>query len=250
MDGLGNGPNAALFSAKPRNLHEGFLDKYETSELVRRVLDGRKVRIDLDQHALRRHAARTDAVIAHMQRLPSLDWRRLMPAWATYVFRCQSCHGQFGRPEKAREGVKQPRDFSSASFQSAMTDNDLLMAIVHGRSGMPATLPRLSPDEAMALLYFLRQLSPGFEIYTQYCAACHSDNGGGVDFGGADFEPLVAFDEAYFESTPPSELREAVWHMLAMQSPSMPHFRRVLSESDATAIVEFLKAREVLHKQP
>jgi mono/diheme cytochrome c family protein len=252
MDGSGSGPNAALFAANPRDLHEGFLDKYSTDDLVRRVLDGQQLKLAIDRQALRARAEQTEIAIAYLRRLPTLDWELLNPGWAIYMMRCQSCHGEFGHPRELSTSITPPPDFSTEKFQSAITDRDLLMAVMHGRKGMPALTPRLNPEEALQLLAFLRLLSPGFELYSRYCAACHADDGGGAaTFGDSMPAPQVVFDEEYFTHTSANHLRGAVWHMLDTQLPSMPHYRGTITKAKATAIIEFLKERDKLHrKQP
>lgn len=249
MDGSGNGPNAALFSIRPRDLHEGFLALYSNDELVQRIRDGRPLELAIDRQALYRRAELVDDVARYLERLPFVDWDTIDVGWSVYLARCQVCHGAFGNPPELRDAARRPPDFRDPRFQKTISDRQLLMAVVHGRKGMPALTPRLNPAEAVALLAFVRHLSNGFEVYTQYCAVCHADDGrGSQSFGDVFPAPDVVFDRAYFTHTSPEDLRANVWHMVRAQVPSMPHFSDVLSEQEAQAIVAFLKERDALHR--
>jgi len=243
LAGRGDGPDAAIFVARPRNLREGFLQRYKTEDLVRRVREGRPLELALDLPALRAHATDVEAVVAYLRRLPTIDWRRLGRAEAAYVDRCALCHGLYGRPgAELPPGVRAPRDLSDPAFQRSIKDEELSTLVRHGRKGMPALTPRVTETDAQALTRFVRVLSPGFELYSRYCAACHGDDGRGED-GLAETlsRPSVVFDEAYFVRRDPERLRASVWHMLAEEKPVMPHYRHILNDTKARAIIEYLK---------
>jgi mono/diheme cytochrome c family protein len=240
--GRGDGPNAALFSITPRDLHDGVLSRYGTDDLVRRVRDGRALELALDRPALRAHAQDVDDVVAHMKRLPTLDWGVVDEGWGIYTQRCERCHGRFGRPPASfPTGVRPPRPLGDPAFQRSTDDAALREAIRHGRKGMPAPSPRPAADEVALLVAFIRTLSPGFETYSQYCAACHGDSGRGAPAIDPAL-PNVVFDASYFNRTHPEHLHQAVWHMMRENQPSMPHFRRALTESETQRIIEYLRS--------
>jgi mono/diheme cytochrome c family protein len=243
VSGRGDGPNAAIFSSKPRDLRGDFLAKYPTDDLVRRVLDGRQLELALDLPAMRARAADVEALIAYMQRLPEVDWPTADQGSAVYISRCEPCHGSYGRSTGSLPpGVRTPRDFSDPAFQHAMSDADLVHAVRHGRAGMPALTPRMTEEQARQVTTFVRLLSPGFTTYSQYCADCHGDHGIGTgSFAETPAAPTVVFDRAYFARRDPEALRGAVWHMLDEHQPSMPHFRGVISRAQAEAIIDALK---------
>jgi mono/diheme cytochrome c family protein len=139
-----------------------------------------------------------------------------------------------------------PRNLTDPAFQRSTADSDLTAAVRHGRAGMPALVPRVAEDDAVALTAFVRLLSPAYESYTRYCAACHGDDGRGAgSFAEATSRrPTVVFDRRYFERHDPEAVRAAVWHMVGERKPAMPHFRERLSEADARAVVEYLKRNE------
>jgi len=248
--GKGDGPDAPYFVAPPRNLREGFLGKYSTADLVRRVREGRSIELALDVPALKRRAVDVEDIVSHLKRLPTMDWRRIEPGWEVYVDRCELCHGPYGRPPPLLpRGVRAPRDLSDPKFQRSLSDDELLAAVRRGRVHTPALVPRLTKPEAEALLLYLRLLSPGFELYTDYCAACHGDDGRGIDYGTESMRaPAVVFDREYFAKREPEQIREGVWHMLGAHKPIMPHFRWQLSEEQARAIVEYLQQTEPKQK--
>jgi mono/diheme cytochrome c family protein len=245
MSGKGDGPDAALFSSPPSNLRAGFLDTHSTADVVRRVLDGRREQLALDLPDLRAHAADTETVVAYLQRLPDIDWPVVDAGQTLFVARCADCHGVFGRPGPdvaLPPGVRRPRDLSDPAFQRATSEADMIIAVRHGRDGMPALTPRLSEEQARQAAAFVRLLSPGYLTYASYCAPCHGDHGIGTgSFAESYAAPTVIFDAAYFARRDPEELRASAWHMLRAHRPAMPHFRGTLSEAQARAIVAYLK---------
>ena len=243
VSGHGDGPNAAIFSSKPRDLRGDFLAKYSTDDLVRRVLDGRRLELALDLPAMRARAADVESLIAYMRRLPEVDWRTADQGSAVYISRCEICHGTYGRSTGSLPpGVRAPRDFSDPAFQDAMSDRELLHAVRHGSAGMPALTPRVTEEQARQVVAFVRLLSPGFTTYSQYCADCHGSHGIGTgSFAETTAAPTVMFDRAYFARHDREALRGDVWHMLDEHQPSMPHFRGVISRAQAQAIIAALK---------
>ncbi len=241
--GRGDGWDAELYDPRPRDLRAGFLDRYETDDLVRRVREGKPLELALDLTALRTRAVETEAIAAHLQRLPDAKWRQLEVGQEVYVDRCELCHGPFGRGARVLPpGVERPRDISDPSYQRGISDQDLRVAVRHGRKGMPALVPQLPEDDTAVLVVFVRQLSPGFELYSRHCSACHGDDGR-ADSGhvGTPERPTVLFDRAYFQRRDPEVIRSSIWHMLTKQMPTMPHMRVFLDEAPARAIIEYLK---------
>jgi mono/diheme cytochrome c family protein len=106
---------------------------------------------------------------------------------------------------------------------------------------MSAPKPQLTADEVDLVARFVRFLSPGFELYSQYCAACHGDDGRGAPSLDPSV-PTVQFDAAYFEGKHPEELRQSVWHMMDAHLPSMPHLRETLTEGQVRSIIEYLRS--------
>lgn len=240
--GRGDGPNAALFSSTPRNLQDGVLARYSTDDLVHRVRDGRPLELALELPALQARSRDAEAIVAHMKRLPTVDWGPIDEGWGIYMQRCESCHGRFGRPPASfPPGVRRPQALGEPAFQTSVTDADLIGAVRHGRKGMQAPKPQLTADEADLVARFIRFLSPGFELYSQYCAACHGDDGRGAPSLDPAV-PTVQFDAAYFAQQHPEELRKSVWHMMDAHQPSMPHLRTTLTESQVRSILEYLRS--------
>jgi mono/diheme cytochrome c family protein len=181
-----------------------------------------------------------------MRRLPAANWRRIEAGWSVYADRCEACHGTYGEPTNdPAAGGKTPRDLASPAFQQSTSDSELKQAVRHGHHYMPALVPRISEAEAPDLTSFVRLLSPGFELYTRHCAACHGDDGRGVgSFGESIALPTVVFDRAYFARKDPEDIRHGIWHMVGEHKPAMPHFRWTLSEAQARAIIDYLKSTE------
>jgi len=246
MNGHGDGVDASLFLAPPRNLREGFLRRYDEKELIDRIRDGVPLALELDPAAFRRHMTELDDVIGHLERLPDVNWKLVEPGEELYVDRCEQCHGPYGRPPDDFAGiVKTPADLSDPMFQRTHRDEDLIRVVRRGHDLMPA-IPAIRNDaDARALVAYIRLLSPGFDTYSRYCAACHGDDGRPQrEFVPPGRQPTVTFDRSYLERRNRDQLRAAVGHMLREQKPSMPHFRSSLSRADARAIVQFLRSSE------
>lgn len=243
VTGRGDGPDAPLFASPPRDLQRGFLDRYPTEDLVRRIRSGVPLELALDLEQLRSRAREVEAIAAYLERLPAIDWRHVEEGQAVYVDRCELCHGRTGTPELTLPpGARAPRDLSDPAFQASVDEEELAALVRHGRAGMPAIGPPIAADELRSLAAFVRLLSPGYALYERYCAACHGDDGRGAGSLVEEGErPTVVFDRAYFRRRDPEQVRTAVWHMLATKRPAMPHFRRVLTPAEVRAIVAYLK---------
>lgn len=244
--GGGDGPDAKLFAAKPRDLREGFLDAYTTDDLVHRVREGRGLPLAFDLPALKARAKEVESLVAYMRRLPEIDWRRVDEGEWVYTRRCEDCHGRYGAPLDDRPaGVRKPRDLGAADFQRSTSEGDLEVAVRHGRDGMPGLVPRIDEEQARQVALYVRLLSPGYQTYTQYCANCHGADGRGVGSFGEEVPlPTTVFDRDYFARMDPERLRARAWHMLDEHQPSMPHFRKTLSVEQVRAIIEYLRKTE------
>ncbi len=244
--GTGDGADAAFFSPAPRDLTTGFLDRYTEAELVGRVRDGTSLSLAIDPEGRRIRAKRVESIVSHMQRLPDIEWVDVDAGGLLYGARCEVCHGQFGKPWPAPDlpaGVGSvPKDLRDPAVQRSLTDEELVRAFRHGKGSMPAVPPKLTKDEADQIRAFIRVLSPGFEAYSFYCAACHGDSGqGGGIMLRDEAGPKVDFDRAYLDAADPEELRAAVWHMMDVGGGGMPHLRGVVDDARLRSIVEYLQ---------
>jgi mono/diheme cytochrome c family protein len=244
LDARGDGPDATLFAPPPADLRAGVLQRYGTSAVVRRVRDGRPPEVRLEPTRLRRRAQQVETLIAYLKRMPTTDWARARRGRRIFLDRCALCHGRYGRPGPTRPaGVRLPRDLSSGAVQRSLSDAALAVLVRHGGKGMPALTPRVGKAEVPPLVAFVRLLSPGHEIYAQYCAACHGDDGrGGSIRPGEGHSPKVTFDAGFVARHDPDQLRATIWHMVADAEPRMPHYAVTLSDAQARAIVEYLQS--------
>lgn len=244
-DARGDGPDADLFSPRPRNLRDGILTRYDDDVLVERIRHGRPLGLARDPEALRARAGDTETLVAHMQRLPKIDWRVAERGQELYVDRCEVCHGPFGHASTVLPlGVtKAPRDLSDPAYQRATSDDALVDRVRHGHAKMPAIPDFGLRENQTALVAFVRILSPGYETYSRFCAACHGDDGRGPGFDWAtEKRPTVVFDAAYFAKKDPEALRRDVWHMVGDVQPQMPHMSRLLSPRDVRSILRYLRS--------
>lgn len=237
--GRGDGPDASLFVPPPPNLREGILVRHDPERLARRVLDGTPLALAHGPSAEHDRTEQVEALVTHLKRLPTINWSRLETGEALWVDQCESCHGPFGRPPP---GSAVP-DLSSPAWQAAHDDARLTTLVRHvppGQLGLHET-----PDAAdtRALVTYVRFLSPGFELYSRYCATCHGEDGRGAGATeiGRENHPTVIFDRAWAGHIDDERLRARVWHMMAGQKPTMPHLRHRLDEAQVGAIIAYLR---------
>ncbi len=241
--GRGDGPLASVFARRPRDLYDGVLTQVPPAQLAERLSGQGAAPLKVDVEPLQMRARDTEAMVAFLKRLSEVDWRAWDAGEAIFSARCASCHGPFGHPGGAAlpPGVRPPRDLSSLQYQQATSAGELIVAVRHGRAGMPALTPRVSEASARDVAAFVRLLSPGYATYTQYCASCHGEHGvGRGSFGESYAVPTVIFDRAYFARSDPEALRRDVWHMLRDHEPSMPHVNPPLSAAELERIVTYL----------
>lgn len=248
LDARGEGPEGEYLTRTPANLRdEEIVSRYSDAELVAWILDGKSLRLEVRPEALEKHAGETEAIYSFMRELPEIDWEAWLRGESIYLDRCLACHDYYGRPSSMLpEGVtKTPRDLSDPAFQASLDDEDLRRRVRHGSKGMPALVPRITKKQAKALTSYVRVLSPGFVLYDRYCLDCHGARGeGGAGHLADALAPEIAFSAHYFDTKSPDEVKKSIWHMLRDRNPSMPHFRDVLSESEARQIVEYLRSLE------
>jgi len=237
MTGHGDGPEASLFSPPPPNLRIQSLQRHDADALVLRIL-GATEPIVPSARAIEASEARADAMTSYLERLPHVNWELANRGRASYMERCEGCHGAFGHPgPPASEGGMRPRDLTASIFPTG--DAQLAVLLRHGREGMPPLAASVPDAEVRALVAFVRLLSPGYETYQTACAGCHGAEG--IPSRGAG-RPTVVFDRAYFAAHDTRALRSKVWHMLGEPKPgAMPHFQGVLTDAQAHAIVDYLQ---------
>jgi mono/diheme cytochrome c family protein len=254
LEGVGNGPDADLWAARPADLRRSdVLKRYTDAELAAFIRDGARLRLTARPEAFAQHQAQADVLYEFLGRLPNVPWDRVDAGEAVYIERCLACHDRFGRPQATLPpGVRAaPRDLSDAAFRSSTDEATLTELVRHGRQSMPALVPRITEREAWELAGYVRLLSPGYTLYASYCMTCHGPHGeGAVGLAAEASAPRLAFDAAYFEGRSPEKVRKAVWHMLREAKPTMPHFSTVLTASEAEAILAYLRSLPPLPAAP
>lgn len=240
----GDGPDAPLFAIPPANLIPVVRDR-DIEELVPVLRNGAERMLAFEPEALRARTAEVEDLSTYLARLPDIDWKLAERGEEVFVDRCEICHGPFGRPGPGvPPGVGVPRALSTAAFQRAVTDPQLLVIVRHGRRGMPALTPPPPERDGPALVAFVRLLSPGFERYSHYCAACHGEDGRGAgSFGEVIPRPTVVFDRHYFATHDAEQIRVAVWHMARAKTPMMPHFATRLDDAQLRAILTWVRSQ-------
>lgn len=242
-DARGNGPEAARLTHRPRDLREGFLQRYSVDDLVARVRSGLELPVVFDPPALGRILDDVDAVATHIRRIPTVDWAEARRGREIYLQRCEGCHGPTGegaRPDVPLDRV--PPDLGGADARARLTGERRELAVRHALPGMPGLSQVPSERDAKALAAWVAVLSPGYRIYATYCSGCHGEDGRPpAGLREAD-RPKVVFDVRYMAEEPPDAIDNASLHMVAAKRPRMPHLAGELNEAEARAIVEYLRA--------
>lgn len=237
----GAGPDASIFNPRPRALDGAFVARYDAAQLVDTVLNGAALPLALDADATKRRLGEVDLLVAHLRHLPDIDWDAFARGRSLYFDRCQRCHGPFGDPGALPPGGRAPRSLGALGLREKPRPA-LLRLLRHADVKQPTLDPPLSDAEAASLVPFARELTPGFALYARFCASCHGLDGRADELVDPGHAPQVVFDRAWARHVDGERLHVRVWHMLSGQRPAMPHFRTRLSEAEARAIVEWLKA--------
>ena len=81
---------------------------------------------------------------------------------ATYVAKCQACHGPAGKGDgpAARALPKPPRDFTSADFWTNQTEERMRSTITTGKPGSAMRGFNMSDEQLASLVAYLTTLKP------------------------------------------------------------------------------------------
>jgi len=247
----GDGLLAKALEIQPRNLRRADLfTRYTEAELVVRILHGKALPVPLDPGALPYTETEISALSAHLQRLPTLPWEQIDKGEQVYDSLCLSCHGIYGRGDGPLASTlpAPPRDLSAPFYQQQVTDEALFHIISEGRGAMPGTADVLGVAERKAVVAFVRLLSLGYELYDQYCAACHGPEGRPPDSTLLELLGVISrwetpptFDEAYFRTHAEEQLHAGIKHMLKLNRVVMPHFAGELTADQVRQILGYLR---------
>ena len=197
--------------------------------------------------------AEVAAIVSHLRRLPTIHWRQVRVGQEVYDGLCVYCHGIYGRGDgmMAESLPSRPRDLSSPVYQQQVSDAELLRTIAEGKGAMPGAAEVVSAEELEAVVVFVRLLSPGFELYERFCAACHGSDGlppvpaleGMGDLEDTeDGRPKVPLNQAYWRTHSDEEVRGKVQFMLRWSRDVMPHFIGALAVEEVRQILDYLRA--------
>lgn len=88
---------------------------------------------------------------------------RAAPAAELWADQCASCHGEDGKAQTKQGKKLKIRDYSSATVQAELKDEEMLKAILegvteNGKERMKSFKDEVSADEAKSLVAFVRGL--------------------------------------------------------------------------------------------
>jgi mono/diheme cytochrome c family protein len=251
--GRGNGPVGRALGLQVPSLGRPELFTGRSDDALIALLAGAPLSVSLDAANLTATEEELSAIAAYLSQLPTIPWERVNNGQGLYDAFCLACHGLYARGDGqlvARLPTF-PRDLSAPQYQGQISDADLLRIIAEGRGLMPGVRDLVSIDQMEAIVTYVRLLSPGHELYTRFCAACHGYEGQPVtpDLKAVSTSalpskemPQVAFNQAYFTTRPAAQIREGISHLLRQRRAIMPHFQRRLSENEIRQILSYLRS--------
>ena len=227
-EGKGSGPVGQVLLKKPPSLRRPELfSQYTEAELTARVLFGKDLALSLTPAATQITEKEVSALLVHVRRLPTIPWKDVLAGQQVYDTLCVSCHGIYGRGDglMAPSLSPRPRDLADPTYQGQVSDDSLFHIISEGKGAMPGTVDVLSEKERRAVVAFVRLLTPGYETYDRFCAACHGASGVpaevsqkelfGEIFGKAIVDSkMPVFSKKYMQTHDDKHLRTWVGHML------------------------------------
>jgi len=259
--GRGNGPVGRMLGIKAPNLRraELFTDRSE-DELLAWVLYSEPLSVVPDAARLTPTEEDIDAIAAYMRRLPHIPPEQIDTGQQLYDSVCVSCHGLYGRGDGLMAArlptLTRTRDLSAPDYQRQVSDADLGRIIAAGRGLMPGVGDIMTPEQIQAILGYVRLLSPGYELYTRFCAICHGFDGHPTvtkpeaawkhEFPPTEI-PQAVFDQTYFLTRSATSIRRGIGHILQQRRAVMPHFDGALSKDEVRQILSHVRS---LPKEP
>ena len=246
-EGQGDGPLAAVLAAKPRNLREStaLFRKSSDAQIVARVLYGTPL-IAIRSEALPYKEDELAALAAHLRKLPTTNWAEIEQGKGVYDSLCAACHGLYGHGDGlgARSLRAQLPDLADPIYQRQARHDILINNITNGIGTMPGAGDVLTAHEIRSVVTFLRILSPGYELYSRFCAHCHGRDGippAPLPQETVSQKAPPRLDDSYFRTHTPDQIRTGIQHMGRQSRPTMPHMARELNADEAFAIVRYLR---------
>lgn len=250
-EGRGNGSAAEFLSINTPTLNrEKLFRNHSEDELIDWVLHGKALNIPLSKKAIPRNQSEINELLDHIQTLPRTNWEEVNAGQEIYYGLCVGCHGLYGRGDgnwASKMSASLP-DLSTSQYQKQHSDQQLLKIITEGKGSMPGAGNALDPEQLKTVVAFIRLLSPGFERYDRFCAACHGPDGYPLEFVVLDEEGfnfgrtnIPTFDTDYFEAHTDAQIRRWTQHMLEDNGEKMPHFSEELKPDEVRQILRYLK---------
>ena len=246
-EGQGEGPLTAVLAAKPRNLRASTALFRQNSDvqIVARVLYGTPL-MAIRPEALPYREDELAALAAYIRTLPTTNWAEIEQGKGVYDSLCAACHGLYGRGDGlgARSLRAQLPDLADPVYQRQARDDILINNITNGIGIMPGAGDVLTAHEIRSVVTFLHILSPGYELYSRFCAHCHGGDGVPPTATTQKATPQKVpprLDDAYFSTHTPDQIRTGIQHMGRQSRPTMPHMARELNADEAFAIVGYLR---------
>ena len=246
-EGQGDGPLTAVLAAKPRNLREStaLFKQNSDAQIIARILYGTPL-LAIRSQSLPYDEEELAGLVAHLRKLPTTNWAAIEQGKGVYDSLCAACHGLYGHGDGlgARSLRAHLPDLADPSYQRQARDDILINNITNGIGIMPGAGDVLTAHEIRSVVTFLHILSPGYELYSRFCAHCHGGDGVPPTATTQKATPQKVpprLDDVYFRTHTPDQIRTGIQHMGRQSRPTMPHLARELNADEAFAIVGYLR---------
>ncbi len=252
-EGRGNGQGAKYMDTPtPILLRHELLAEKSANPFVDWVLSGSLLKFQLTDNVGSQADAKVTALLAYIKKLPTTDWETIEAGQKVYEELCVSCHGLYGHGDGSLAS-RMPgplADLSDSEYQAQHDNKELMQIITKGKNAMPGTGDILKAKEIESIISYVRHLSPGYENYDRFCAACHGVNGSPMQMvtlnddekeiiGFRNIE-MLSFDTAYIKSHTDKQLIPNIQHMLQSERVTMPHFSEYIKSDDVREIFRYL----------
>ncbi|MBM4256721.1 MAG: c-type cytochrome [Deltaproteobacteria bacterium] len=254
-EGRGDGPLAGVLANRPPILRQeiGIFAHNSDTPIVERILAGvpfRTIQFGTAPYT----DEELSSLVSYLQQVPTIRWQTVQQGKEVYDSLCAACHGLYGRGDGlgARSFAARLPDLSNPTYQQQHPEASLIHSITNGTGEMSGAGDILTAPDIRAVVAFLRVLSPGYELYSRFCAYCHGADGVPVATKGVQMSPAASnppphFDEPYFRTRSVDQIRTSVLHMRRQPRPTMPHLARQLTADDAFEIVRYLRSLATIH---
>ncbi|HYD62687.1 MAG TPA: c-type cytochrome [Noviherbaspirillum sp.] len=186
---------------------------------------------------------------------PVAAGKQMQPA-AIYHNYCSVCHGDKGDGKSRAQGslVPPPKDFTNPGAAHALTREQMIEAVVNGKSGTAMTpwKSQLSQKEIEGVVDYIRTTfmpaassdrnNRGRVVYAEYCSVCHGERGDARSRAKGSLMPPprdFTAPDARMELTRERMIKSVTY---GRPETAMVGFKSQLNDKDIQAVVDYIRS--------